>query len=362
VSAPKIQADYDGLNEIAKHFAAKAQDTNRLIQTVDRCVDELRRGAWIGKGASQFYAEMEREVSPAMLRLRNALNDASSATTRIAQVLERHEREAAALFYGGDGAGGAVSAGGAAAVATSGPSDILELILKPRRLLEIGRDDRNGYVKAAHMLALLGVNLGGPALCAFLGAGVTGISGGTLTIPGFLALAGGNIAAGVMGGVVDIIADMLHGREVTMEGALAQLISGGIQGTIGATQIGQYYINGELIVRAVGYAGAQLISDNAMWLANNDWARAQEIRDTADRISLILDNVSLDSVIDGAVNALPDYIKGDQEALTKDVTAVARYFVGALHLPAEMFRLATDVGEGLLDRLGDRIDQLVPVW
>ncbi|PJF31367.1 MAG: hypothetical protein CUN51_03285 [Candidatus Thermofonsia Clade 1 bacterium] len=94
MGAPKIQADYDGLSEIARHFAAKAQDTNYLMQTVQRCVDELQRGAWIGRGATRFYTEMQNVVSPAMQRLRNALDEASSATTRIAQALAKHKREA----------------------------------------------------------------------------------------------------------------------------------------------------------------------------------------------------------------------------------------------------------------------------
>ncbi|MFN7209860.1 MAG: WXG100 family type VII secretion target [Aggregatilineales bacterium] len=160
MGAPKIQADYDGLSEIAKHFAAKAQDTNNLIQTVQRCVDELQRGAWIGKGASQFYAEMQNLVSPSMQRLRNALDDASSATSRIAQALQQHEREAGMLFSGADGGGaGVVGAAVGAALGAAGAGGVLGGVQNFfRDLIQGGRDARDGFIKAVNKA--LGTGLG----------------------------------------------------------------------------------------------------------------------------------------------------------------------------------------------------------
>lgn len=78
-------------------------------------MDEPQRSGWIGKGANQFYTEMHNLVSPAMHRLRSALDDASSAASSAAQALQKHERKAGMLFCGADAAGiavGAASAGG----------------------------------------------------------------------------------------------------------------------------------------------------------------------------------------------------------------------------------------------------------
>ena len=351
MSAPKIQADYDSLNEIARHFAARAQDTNRLIQTVDRCVDELRRGAWIGKGASQFYAEMEREVSPAMLRLRNALNDASSATTRIAQALERHEREAAALFYGGDGASSAVSAGGVAAVAASGVLSFLQ------NMIQGGRDARDGFVKAINKLigtaaGLSFDKLGVPYLAKRSGEALQKILSGT----GGKIL--GGVGGGVLGGVVDIAFAYLNGTPVDGNVVFDQLVSGGIQGAIGMTGVGGIVLLADAGIQIVGQGAAQLASNNADWLAYGDLARAESIRQTADRFSVALDNLSIDNRIDGMVGAIRNgFQTGDVLGAVGGVaTELGRFAIGGVGgTIAEGAQLAWHTGAGLAARAGDAI-------
>ena len=103
-----IQCNYDDMREVSNNFARHSDATRQLLQTVENCVSALQGGGWLGKGAESFYREMSDLVRPAMQRLSAALADASSATQRIAAALERAEREAGALFAGGDdgGAGG----------------------------------------------------------------------------------------------------------------------------------------------------------------------------------------------------------------------------------------------------------------
>lgn len=98
MGAPKIQADYDSLDQIAANFSKESDQTRQLLQTVKGCVDQLRGGAWIGKGAESFYKEMEEVVNPAMQRMMSALSEASSATKRIAEALRKAEEEGCALF------------------------------------------------------------------------------------------------------------------------------------------------------------------------------------------------------------------------------------------------------------------------
>jgi WXG100 family type VII secretion target len=339
VSAPKIQADYDGLNEIAKHFAAKAQDTNCLIQTVDRCVDELRRGAWIGKGANQFYAEMEREVSPAMLRLRNALDDASSSTTRIAQALERHEREAAALFYGGDGTGGAVSAGGAAAAAAGGVLNFLQ------NMIQGGRDARDGFVKAINKFIGTAV---GSSFDEALQKILSGTGGKIL----------GGVGGGFLGGFVDIAFAYLNGTPVDGNVVFDQLVSGGIQGVIAMTGVGGIVLLADARIQILGQGAAQLASDNADWLAYGDLARAESIRQTADRFSVALDNLSIDNRIDGIVGAVRNgFQTGDVLGAVGGVaTELGRFAIGGVGgTIVEGAQLAWHTGAGLAARAGDAI-------
>ncbi|PJF36864.1 MAG: hypothetical protein CUN49_03275 [Candidatus Thermofonsia Clade 1 bacterium] len=98
MGAPKIQADYDSLDQIAANFSKESDQTKQLLQRVKSCVDQLRNGGWIGKGAESFYKEMEEVVNPAMQRMMSALAEASSATKRVAEALRKAEEEGCALF------------------------------------------------------------------------------------------------------------------------------------------------------------------------------------------------------------------------------------------------------------------------
>ncbi len=103
MSASKIQCHYADLNNAAQQFTRQSEGTQQLLRTVQTCLQQLQGGAWRGKGANTFYAELEREVLPGVERLISALRNASSATQRIGQLLEQTEREVGALFMGGAG-------------------------------------------------------------------------------------------------------------------------------------------------------------------------------------------------------------------------------------------------------------------
>ncbi|MDW8299636.1 MAG: WXG100 family type VII secretion target [Anaerolineae bacterium] len=98
MGAPRIQADYDSLEQIAANFSKESDQTKQLLQTIRSCVDQLRGGGWIGKGADSFYKEMEEIVNPAMDRMMKALADAASATKRISETMRKAEEEGSALF------------------------------------------------------------------------------------------------------------------------------------------------------------------------------------------------------------------------------------------------------------------------
>ncbi len=106
-----IQCNYDDMRQISNDFSRQSDATRQMFQTIQNCLSALQGGGWLGKGAQNFYREMEDIVSPAMQRLGAALADASSATQRIATALEQAEREAGALFMGG-GDGGEGGSGG----------------------------------------------------------------------------------------------------------------------------------------------------------------------------------------------------------------------------------------------------------
>lgn len=96
--AGKIQCQYQDLGQAANKFKQESDQTRQLYQKVSQCVQQLQGGDWIGKGAQNFFREMNDLVNPGMQRLVNALNDASSATQRIVQAFQQAENEAGGIF------------------------------------------------------------------------------------------------------------------------------------------------------------------------------------------------------------------------------------------------------------------------
>jgi WXG100 family type VII secretion target len=110
--AAVIKAEYDSLEEIAKKFIEHADDTQNMFQSLGQTISQLEGGGWIGLGAQAFYEEISDLVNPALQRLNDALQDASSATGRISQAFADAEDEAARLFNGAGAIGEAPGGGG----------------------------------------------------------------------------------------------------------------------------------------------------------------------------------------------------------------------------------------------------------
>lgn len=94
----KIQADYDQLANITADFSNEAEMVEQLILSINRLVDVLCSGGWIGRGAARFYDEMYNVVLPGLRRLGSALQDASAATSQISQIIQEAEETASRLF------------------------------------------------------------------------------------------------------------------------------------------------------------------------------------------------------------------------------------------------------------------------
>jgi WXG100 family type VII secretion target len=116
--APIIQGEYDGLADAAKSFTSHADSTNEMVNTLKQCIEALSGGGWYGEASVAFYNEMGDLIFPALQRMMESLNEASSATMKVAQAFQDAEEEAGALFQGdgsvmpGNGQSGSGSQGG----------------------------------------------------------------------------------------------------------------------------------------------------------------------------------------------------------------------------------------------------------
>lgn len=112
-----IRADYEDIARIAGAFDREAELLRRATQQIQRTVEVLQGGDWIGEGASAFYREMSSDVLPAMKRLVSALEKAGRTTKGVAQIMKDLEDELARLWASLLGAVGAAGIGAAVGAA-----------------------------------------------------------------------------------------------------------------------------------------------------------------------------------------------------------------------------------------------------
>ncbi|MGH2628558.1 MAG: WXG100 family type VII secretion target [Anaerolineales bacterium] len=93
-----IRADYDQTPQISKRFGREAANVKRSIDSINRTIEVLKGGDWIGEGAAAFFREMESEVMPAMQRLLKALEKGSSVIQAIERLLHETEQAIGGLF------------------------------------------------------------------------------------------------------------------------------------------------------------------------------------------------------------------------------------------------------------------------
>ena len=98
MAALRIRIDYESMKQIAKAFARESEAAGRTLQNLQRAMDVLQRGDWIGQGAKAFYREMEQDVLPAMRRLNQALGSANRVSLQIVQLMQGAEDEASAIL------------------------------------------------------------------------------------------------------------------------------------------------------------------------------------------------------------------------------------------------------------------------
>jgi WXG100 family type VII secretion target len=98
MGAPCVRSDHDQLKQIQSTFSKKADDINQMNNNLKSCLDTLKQGDWIGKGATQFYAEMDGQIMPALQKLQRALGEAGRVTQQISQVMQEAEDSSSKVF------------------------------------------------------------------------------------------------------------------------------------------------------------------------------------------------------------------------------------------------------------------------
>ena len=97
MSAPKIEVNYEMLDQVSAKFLQQGDEAEQMLQNIRNHMDSLQ-GEWIGEGSNAFFSEMSDLVLPAATKLVQAHNEAGNASKRIAELMSTAEEEAASAF------------------------------------------------------------------------------------------------------------------------------------------------------------------------------------------------------------------------------------------------------------------------
>lgn len=94
----KIQIRYDELEDIARKVGKSASRVDELLTKARLCMTMLDDGAWIGRGADKYRAEMEGRAVPALRKLLAVLSDLHYGFLRAGDQFHEAEQYAARLI------------------------------------------------------------------------------------------------------------------------------------------------------------------------------------------------------------------------------------------------------------------------
>lgn len=98
MATPIVRGNYEQLSRVAQTFSRQAETCQQTLRSVQQVKNVLQNGDWVGQGAAAFYSEMDSALLPALTRLINALEVASTVTLTISQIVNQTEVDVARLF------------------------------------------------------------------------------------------------------------------------------------------------------------------------------------------------------------------------------------------------------------------------
>jgi WXG100 family type VII secretion target len=93
-----VHASHDELPKFAKTFGRESDRVKSTIDRLDRVIQVLEGGDWIGEGATTFFKEMRSVVMPALVRLMKALEMGGTVTQQINRIIEEIEQSSMGFF------------------------------------------------------------------------------------------------------------------------------------------------------------------------------------------------------------------------------------------------------------------------
>lgn len=94
-----IKIIYDDMEKVSRIFTQQKSELAQVNKKLKSAQEQLEGGKdWIGRGATEFFKEMNGEVMPAMKRLENAMGQASRISKKIHGIMKQAEDESSSVF------------------------------------------------------------------------------------------------------------------------------------------------------------------------------------------------------------------------------------------------------------------------
>ena len=93
-----VSLNYDVMQDIVKTLQNEEAELRQLLGQTKSKVEALHGNQWVGKGADQFFSEMEGEVLPAMGKMVYALDVAGNVAKQIMSIIHAADEETKNYF------------------------------------------------------------------------------------------------------------------------------------------------------------------------------------------------------------------------------------------------------------------------
>lgn len=94
----KIRCHYDQMQQVVKVFKDQHSALTQMNNKIKSAQETLVSGDWIGKGAKQFYSEMDQKVMPSLKRLANAMDAGATHLSKAHKIMHQAEQDSSKTF------------------------------------------------------------------------------------------------------------------------------------------------------------------------------------------------------------------------------------------------------------------------
>lgn len=93
-----IKISFDDTGKVINTFKQQHEDVGKMLNQLKAATEQLRGGDWVGKGATQFYKDMDDQLLPAVQRLQKAMQAGADHVQKANSIMNQANEDQKALY------------------------------------------------------------------------------------------------------------------------------------------------------------------------------------------------------------------------------------------------------------------------